>query len=214
MQSKLNTDNDECGQVACTQCDLLIDFVEVDFGYKAACPRCDNLLYRPVKDSLDKTLVLSLTGLFLFLPAVFLPIFHLSLLGDVQTVTLISGVTTLFQADFWPLALAVLLFSVVLPLINLFLIFYVVFCLKRKNHRPFLIFAFRYYYYFRGWEMLKVYTLGVMVSAVKLKDIGELEPGIGLYCFIGLLLVTIIQVLVLDKSLFWYLIEKGRRYEA
>ncbi len=124
--------------------------------------------------------------------------------------TLISGVTTLFQADFWPLALAVLLFSVVLPLANLSLLYYVVFCLKRKYYSKYLPFAFRYYCYFRGWEMLKVYTLGVMVSAVKLKDIGELEPGIGLYRFIGLLLVTIIQVLVLDKSLFWLLIEKNK----
>lgn len=210
MQSKSNIDN-ELGQIACAQCDLLIDFVEVDFGYKAACPRCDYILYRPVQDSLDKTLVLSLSGLFLFLPAVFLPIFYLSLLGNVQTVTLISGVTTLFQADFWPLALAVLTFSVVLPLVNLSLLFYVVFCLKRKYCSKYLATAFRYYNYFRGWEMLKVYTLGVMVSAVKLKDIGELEPGIGLYCFIGLQLMTIIQTLVLDKSLFWHLIEKSRR---
>ena len=57
--------------------------------------------------------------------------------------------------------------------------------------------------------MLKVYTLGIMVSAVKLKDLGGLDPGIGLYCFVGLLLMTVIQTLVLDKYLFWDLIEKG-----
>lgn len=211
MQSKLNTDNNQ--QIACAQCDLLVDFIKVDYGYKAICPRCYYILYQPIKDSLDKTLVISLTGLLLFLPAVFLPLFHLSLLGNVQSVSLITGFMTLFRAGFWVLAVAVLLLSVLMPLINLSLLFYVVYSLKRKIRGKYLASAFRYYNHFRGWEMLKVYTLGIMVSAVKLKDLGALEPSIGLYCFIGLLLMTIVQVLVLDKRLFWNLIEEGQLHE-
>lgn len=212
MRSKLNIDNND-EQIACAQCDLIIDFIQVDYGYKAICPRCNHLLYRPIKDSLDKTLVISLTGLLLFLPAVFLPLFHLSLLGNVQSVSLITGFITLFQAGFWILGLAVLLMSVVMPLVNLSLLFYVVYSLKRKKHGKYLASAFRYYDHFRGWEMLKVYTLGIMISAVKLKDLGALEPAIGLYCFIGLLLMTIMQVLVLDKPLFWSLIEDRQSHE-
>jgi paraquat-inducible protein A len=57
--------------------------------------------------------------------------------------------------------------------------------------------------------MLEVFMLGITVAAIKLRDMGDLHPGTGLYCFIAVLSVSILQTLNLDTRLFWNLIEKA-----
>ena len=53
------------------------------------------------------------------------------------------------------------------------------------------------------WAMLEVYTLGIIVACVKLSSMADLRFGIGLYAFIGLLLVAVASAGSLDSALFW-----------
>jgi paraquat-inducible protein A len=205
-------------QIACVECDLLLDEIRVPAGFKAHCPRCGHLLYHPVPYSVDKIFALSWTGMFLSLPAYLLPILKLDLLEDEQTVSLASGVVNLFKNGYWIVSLAILLTSIVLPLFKKLLLLYVSWFLKlrRRIKQPVrpplrLADAFRYYYYLAEWSMLEVFMLGIMVSAIKLRDMGELHPGTGLYCFAAVLSVSILQTLYLDSRLFWTLIEKSSR---
>ena len=48
---------------------------------------------------------------------------------------------------------------------------------------------YRIYHHLRDWGMLEVYFMGVLVAIVKLVDLAELTIGLGLFCFISLLLV-------------------------
>ena len=203
MQSKSDTDK----LLACAECDLLIEQISIDKGYRAECPRCGHLLYRPVAGCLDKLLTLAISCLLLFLPAVLMPIFHLNLLGDSRTVSVISGVFMFYQSGYWVVALVVLLFSILIPLFKIVSLFYISICLKTKYPAPKLVAVFHWYHHFRGWSMLEVFALGSMVSAIKLRDIGELEPGVGLYCFVGLLVLSILQFRSLDNIFLWQLIE-------
>jgi paraquat-inducible protein A len=60
--------------------------------------------------------------------------------------------------------------------------------------------------------MLEVYTLGIIVACVKLSSMADLRFGLGLYAFIGLLLVTVTLAASLDRVLFWQRIEAlGRK---
>lgn len=200
--------------MACIECDLLLDQIRVPPGFKAHCPRCGHMLYHPVPFSVDKILALSWSGLFLSLPAYFLPILKLDLLEDEQAVSLVSGVGNLYQSGYWIVASAILLTSIVLPVLKKILLLYVSWNLKLhgRHYEPLiplrLADAFRYYHYLAEWSMLEVFMLGIMVSAIKLRDMGELHPGTGLYCFAAVLSVSILQTLSLDSRLFWKLIEK------
>ncbi|MGR8933971.1 MAG: paraquat-inducible protein A [Gammaproteobacteria bacterium] len=201
---------------ACPECDLLLEEIDVASGFNAHCPRCGYLLSHPVTASVDKILALSWTGFFLSLPAYLLPILKLELLDNEQSVSLLRGVQALFTAGFWIVALVVLLTSILLPLSNKMLLLYIAWNLKRHRSggRLFapsgLAPAFRCYHALSQWTMLEVFILAVMVAAIKLRDMGDLHPGFGLYCFTAVLAVTILQTLTLDRTLFWNLIEKTR----
>jgi paraquat-inducible protein A len=196
--------------IACTECDLLVEKIGIAHGYRAQCPRCGHVLYRPVAACIDRMLALGVSCLLLFLPAVLMPIFHLSLLGDSRTVSVLSGVNMFHHSGYWAVAFGVLLFGILIPLFKIAALLYISICLKTKYPAPILTAVFHRYHYFRGWSMLEVFALGSMVSAIKLQDIGELEPGVGLYCFAGLLVMSILQFRFLDTSLIWQLIEKNK----
>jgi uncharacterized paraquat-inducible protein A len=66
---------------ACHACDLLVYNTDVSPGEKAICPRCGTVIEAPKRNTLDRTLVLVLSGLVLFIPAVCLPVLSMTILG-------------------------------------------------------------------------------------------------------------------------------------
>ncbi|MCG6898902.1 MAG: paraquat-inducible protein A [Gammaproteobacteria bacterium] len=197
--------------IACKDCDLLIERVETPPGGKALCPRCANPLYQRQEQSIERTLALAITGLLLFLPANLLPVMSLHIVGQESTTTIYMGSLALFQEGLYWTALLVFLASIVVPLCKLALVFFVSGCLYLERFNPLLPYAFRYYHYLDEWGMLEVYMLGVLVSVVKLKGMASIVPGVGLYCFIGLLLAATMMSSLLDEDSFWTRIEQGQQ---
>ena len=195
--------------IACKDCDLLLERVETPLGDKALCPRCANPLYQPREQSVERTLALAVTGLLLFLPANLLPVMTLDLVGQESSTTIYQGSLVLFREGLYWTALLVFFASVVIPLCKLLLMLFVSGCLQLQRSSPLLPYAFRYYHYLDEWGMLEVYMLSVLVAVVKLKGMASVIPGIGLYCFIALLLVTTLMSSLLDQDDFWTRIEHG-----
>ncbi len=52
--------------IACHECDLLHRVRPIQDGAAAKCVRCGAVLYRQKRDSLDRTLALTVAGLILF----------------------------------------------------------------------------------------------------------------------------------------------------
>jgi paraquat-inducible protein A len=197
--------------IACKDCDLLLERVTTPAGNKALCPRCANPLYQPREQSIENTLALAITGLLLFIPANLLPVMSMDLVGQVSSTTIYKGSLVLFDEGLYWTALLVLLSSVVVPLGKLLLMLFVAGCLRLERYNPLLPYAFRYYHYLDEWGMLEVYMLGVLVAVVKLKGMASVIPGIGLYCFVALLLVTTLMSSLLDEDGFWSGIEQLRK---
>ncbi len=193
--------------IACKSCDLLVKRKPILPGYKAACPRCANLLYQPTPNSVERTLALSITGLLLFIPANVLPILNLSVLGERQSGSIISSVQVLYQEGMWIIAALVLLVSILVPLIKLLLMLYVTASLHFKTTSRSLPLCYRIYHHLDEWGMLEVYLLGIIVAYVKLIALAEVTPGLGLYSFIGLILVISLLSSFMDEALFWDKIE-------
>ncbi|MOA09323.1 Paraquat-inducible protein A [compost metagenome] len=55
--------------------------------------------------------------------------------------------------------------------------------------------------------MLEVYLMGILVSIVKLVDMADLTLGIGLFCFIGLLLSQIWLEVTMSPHQIWEALE-------
>ncbi|MET0070367.1 MAG: paraquat-inducible protein A [Candidatus Thiodiazotropha sp.] len=101
--------------------------------------------------------------------------------------SVISGIMALLQRDHWFLFILVGLFSVVLPVIKIVLLFLLL-QLRDFNSTRYLRLLKLMHDYGR-WGMLDVLVVAVMVVAVKLDVIAEIEIHAGLYLFAAAVLL-------------------------
>lgn len=177
--------------IACHECDLLIQHPHLDEEQKAICPRCGYELVVHRAHMRRRCLALVLTALILFIPANFLPIIKLNILGQNAADTVWSGVVGLYNSGMHGVAVVVFLCSMLVPLLKLLCQLFVLLSLDRPNWQPSAIRCYRVYHHMREWGMLEVYLFGIIVSAVKLIDMADLHLGVGLICFIGLMLTQV-----------------------
>jgi len=199
---------------ACPECDLLLNQALPEIGEKALCPRCGYLLYRPRKQSIERTFALSVAGLIVIFPANLLPLIGIKLLGNSHDGTLWSGVIGLFNEGMWAVAILVFLSSILFPLTNIILSLLISAHLYFDKPNRYLGSWMRWLQHLDEWAMLEVYTLGIIVACVKLASTADLKLGFGLYAFVTLLLITAMLASSLDPYLFWQRIAYLRRHEA
>ncbi len=204
----LNTDK-AAHLEACPECDLLIDASEqVREGYVSQCPRCLGVLEHPLRLSIKHNFICVLTGLVFYFPAIFLPILKFTMLGNTEAMSIVGCVLALFATTNYGIAGIVFFTLVLVPLVKMMLIIFVTTRLYYSVKTPFLAVSFRWYNSLSHWGMLDIFLLGVLVAAIKLANDAELEPGLGLYAFIILLLSSALQTQLLNKKLLWKLIER------
>ena len=188
---------------ACHECDLLMSKPALRSREKAHCPRCGYELYAHRHNIVDRSLALVLTALLLYVPANFLPIMQLHLLGQSADDTVWSGVVGLYDAGMQSVALVVFLCSMAIPLIKLLCQLAVLLSIRLRVGRRRGLLFYRIYHHLRDWGMLEVYLMGVLVAIVKLGDMAELSLGFGLVCFISLLLVQVWLEVVMSPHQVW-----------
>ena len=203
--------NNLSSMIACHECDLLHELKELSFGQGASCSRCGAKMYRRKRETVDRTLALAISGLIIYIPANFYPIIVLKVIGSEKANSLFTGVRELFHGEFWFVATLVLLTSIVLPFINLFTLGYTMLSIKLDRMLPHVDYAFKIYSELHVWGMLEVYMLGILVALTKLGSIAKVELGLGLYCFIGLLIITFFSSISLDRQTVWRHIEEWKK---
>ena len=191
------------GLIACPECDLLIRKTEPDPGVKCFCPRCRSMLFHVKRNPVEAALILSLTGLILFTPAMVLPIMTLNTFGFEQSANILQWVSALFRTGFHMVGIVVLLTVVVVPLLKFLLLFYVSIAIRMKTDWSNLGPIFRFYKRIDEWGMLEICMLGILISIIKLKDLAQISYGIGLFCFVLVLTINLIASVTFDEHKCW-----------
>ena len=189
--------------IACHECDLLHNMRPLRGGGPAKCTRCGAVLYRDLPDSLDRTLLLTITGVILFVLANVYPFMTFKLSGREQDNTLFAGVRELYNEGFWELAILVFACSILFPAIRLGGMLYVLIPLRYKRLPWKCASVFRWLETMVPWAMMEVYMLSVLVAIVKLSELATIVPGIALYAFSALILVTAWSGATLDPRIVW-----------
>jgi paraquat-inducible protein A len=189
--------------ILCHDCGLLHQERPLPDGAAAKCTRCGAVLYKARRNSLDRTLMLSLAALSCFVLANVYPFLTFKMEGREQQSTLITGVIELYQADLWLLAVVVLCASILLPLIKLLSMLAVLLPLKLDRRPRYLSKVFRLVEILHPWAMMEVYLLGVFVAYVKLVELATLELGIAIYSFVALIVLLAAADASLDPRVVW-----------
>ncbi|MNO53210.1 Paraquat-inducible protein A [compost metagenome] len=189
--------------VACHECDLLMRRPTLAHDEKALCPRCGYELYAHRHNVVNRSLALVLAALLLYVPANFLPIMQLNLLGQSSHDTVWSGVVGLFNTGMQSISVVVFLCSMGIPLFKLLCQLFVLLSIRLDFGRSYGLLLYRIYHHMRDWGMLEVYLMGVLVAIVKLSDLAHLSLGLGMACFVGMLLVQIWLEVVMSPHQIW-----------
>lgn len=195
--------------LACPGCDLLLKKLPLTPGEKLSCPRCNEILYSPKRDSINYSLVLALTGLLIFPYAIFMPIMTLDTMGVKNTGTIFDGVVSTWNTGYTSVAVILALTSIIFPLIKLSLLFCISLNLKFNRTPHYLPIMMRTYIHSDEWGMLEVFMIGILVTIIKMHHMANIHYNVGFFCFIGLLMVALGSSLMLDKEEFWSRIELG-----
>jgi len=198
--------------IACPECDLIHQRVEVPPGGGARCTRCGAPLYRPKRDSINRTLALTVTGIILFLVANTNPFLGFKIGAQVRETILATGIYQLYQQDMAIIATLVLLTVVIVPAIHLFSLLYILAPLQMNLVPRRLTWVFRIYLFLKPWGMMEIFMLGILVSVVKLGKMATIIPGLALFAFMALIFVLAAMAVTLDEHLIWRNIK--HRYAA
>lgn len=189
--------------IACRECDLLQRRVELPPRGVARCSRCGAELYRNKSTGLGQTLSLVIAGLILITIVNVYPLIYMTMEGRPQHATLLSGVRELVAQGLPPVALVVLITSLVGPLLELLGLFYVLLPLT-LGRRPWrMAWVFRWVRRLEPWCMLEVFMLGILITASKLTSDAEIMPGIALYALFALIFIMAAISASLDPEAVW-----------
>ena len=118
-----------------------------------------------------------------------------------NTFSVLSGVIQLLKEGQWFLFLVISAFSIVLPVLKLGVLYLLVGSRvpdKRRLHR-----YLHWMHLYGKWSMLDVFVVAILVVAVKLGAIANVEMRYGLYAFAASVLITMYvtaRVVILSSS--------------
>lgn len=200
--------------LACPECDLLLRKPALRSGEQWECPRCHYALHNQRRAVVPRSLALVITAVLLYVPANFLPIMHLNLMGRTTHDTLWSGVVGLYRSGMVAVAVIVFLCSMLVPALKLGCQLLVLLSIVTAVGRRQGLYLYRVYHHLRDWGMLEVYLLGILVSMIKLNDMADLSVGVGLACFVALLLVQVWLEIIMSPQQIWEALDRRAHARA
>ncbi|HTC24873.1 MAG TPA: paraquat-inducible protein A [Gemmatimonadales bacterium] len=193
----------EAGLVSCETCALLSR--PTDPAEPGHCPRCGAVLEWRRHHSIQYTWALVIAAAICYIPANVLPVLNTTALGSSDADTILSGVVFLYTSGSWPLALVVLVASVMVPLGKLGALSYLLVSVQRRSHASTRERArlYRLVEVIGRWSMLDVFVDTFTVALVQLQPLMSVEPGPGVLFFAAVVVLTMIAAESFDPRLVW-----------
>jgi paraquat-inducible protein A len=190
----------------CPDCGLRHRMVRLPRRTVARCGRCGALLR--AHGSLEGGLALAVTGLVLIVLANFMPFMSLRLEGRVEDASLASGALTLAGEGLWPLAVLILLLTIIMPAAKLGAMTYVLLALRLGRPPRNVIAVLRWLHELHPWAMIEVYLLGIFVAYVKLAALATVGLGVAVYALAALMVAMAAMDAIVDYDDIWDEVER------
>jgi paraquat-inducible protein A len=193
----------QAGLVSCETCGLLSR--PASAGEPGYCRRCGEGLEFRRHHSIQTTWALVIAAAICYIPANALPVLTTTTLGSADSDTIMGGVVFLYTSGSWPLALIVLIASVMIPLGKLVALAYLLIVAQRRSigsnrQRTRL---YRMVEFIGRWSMLDVFVDTFTVALVQLQPLMSVEPGAGVVFFAAVVVLTMLAAESFDPRLIW-----------
>jgi paraquat-inducible protein A len=192
--------------IACEHCGSINRLPLLAHGDVCVCPRCESVLWRHSRLSTSHWLAITITAAILFVVANLYPVARLSVQGLSSDASLLDAITITWQQGRVAVAIMTCLAGFLFPLLQLFLLLWVLIPLARKRQAVGFRTAMRLLALLDPWCMVPVFLLGVVVAVVKLRDMAAVSPEPGLIAF-GVLVMFLTIISRLSPQRIWRLAE-------
>jgi len=146
---------------------------------------------------------LNIAAFMLFIMANVFPFISLKAGGRIEEDLFLSGALELYRLGMGELGLLVVLSSFLFPFLTITGMLYILLPL-RFGYRPWRMApVYRMVRALMPWSLVSVFMLGVLISIVKLLDLASVIPGISLYSFVGLMVLSAAANANMDPALIW-----------
>ncbi len=169
------------------------------------CSRCGSHLHPRQVDSIQRTLALLMAACILYVPANLYPIMYTEEFGASEASTILGGVILLIELDSIPIALVIFLFSVMVPIGKILVMFYLVWTVERAKPTGLRQRArlYRVTEFIGKWSMVDVFVVAILSALVHLSGIMVVRPGIAALAFAGVVILTMFAAESFDARLIW-----------
>lgn len=191
------------GLLSCEACSLLSRPAPgEDVG---RCPRCDRALHFRKPDSLRRTVAYLIAAAICYVPANLLPVITTVTATGREPDTILQGVGILWSPTGWPLAVIVLVASIMIPSAKIAALTYLVVSVRRGSIRSNeqRTRLYRTVRFIGRWSMVDVFVDTFTVALVQLQPLMSVEPAPGLLFFAAVVVLTMLAVESFDPRLIW-----------
>ncbi len=189
--------------IACPDCDLLQQIPSLPPGGKARCPRCGKVVAVHKPGSLERTLALTFTAAIAFIVGNVMPLMGLSAVGRTTSTTIIGGAWEMWAQGEKITALLVGFCVVVAPAVQIGFMLAVLLAARRFPAPSWAGTLLRWAKIHQPWAMVEVMMLGVLVSLVKIAELAEVIPGIGMFAVGALIFLLAAMTVAFDPGEVW-----------
>ncbi len=191
------------GLVSCEACHLVSR--PAGAGEPGFCSRCGEKLEIRRHGSIETTWALLISAAICYIPANMLPVLDTTTPSGSEGDTILGGVAFLYTSGSWPLALLVLIASVMIPLGKLVSLAYLLISVQRgsvKSSRE-RTRLYRIVLIIGRWSMLDVFVDTFTVALVQLQPLMSVAPGQGVLFFAAVVVLTMLAAESFDPRLIW-----------
>jgi paraquat-inducible protein A len=188
------------GFIRCHECGNLIKSQATTL-----CPVCGHHVTARKPNSVQHTIALIISALCLYIPANIFPIMTVTQLGSAEPHTIAGGIMALIQSDMVPIALLVLVASILVPLMKLLGLTLLLMCVHRQwqvNARLFTR-LYRVIAFVGRWSMLDIFMISILVALVDLGGVAQVIAGPAATAFAAVVVLTMFAAKSFDPRLIW-----------
>jgi len=204
----------ELGLQRCEACGLLSR--PVPGAHEGRCPRCDEPLEFRKRQSVQRTWAFVLAAAACYVPANVLPVLTTTTARGSESDTILQGVVLLWSPTGWPLALIVLVASILIPSAKIAALVYLLVTVQRGAlaNQAQRVRLFGVVEFIGRWSMVDVFVDTFTAALVQLQPLMSVEPGPGLFFFAAVVVLTMLAVESFDPRLIWDASSEGEPAHA
>ncbi|MEY1555001.1 paraquat-inducible protein A [Yoonia sp. R2331] len=196
--------------VACPHCDTLHSAAALPEGASASCQRCHAVLQTARPGALVSVVSLAISAMVLMVAAISFPFMDLNVSGNHNATSVFNAIAAFNAGLAMPLAVAVALFIIILPLTRLIAIVYAISPLIRgASPRPLARQAFGLAETLRPWAMAEIFMVGVTVALIKVAGMASVTLGPAFYAFAALVVITVFKDQLMNRYAIWEALDKA-----